>query len=189
MQGKGTILIVDDHIDEKIGVFQEYLKIDGYTIITTSTLEEADRNLSNLLANNSIDGIILDFSFPIDSKDPSVHVDGIPNGVSLFNKHQFKIRNKQIPVIINTTGDEEYKRKHIGDLTNLGTPVYDVNNEANSLAQPNPELVKEVLKMFNERTNLRISTSNIETSNKLRTGKSIIQRPDGGLAYSRYDGD
>ena len=186
---KGTILIVDDRIEEKIGVFQQYLKIDGYNIIIAGTLEEADRDLSNLLANNSLDGIILDFSFPVDSKDPSVHVDGIPNGVSLFRKYQFNIKNKQIPVVINTTGDEEYKRKYMGDLTNLGTPVYNVNHEANPLAQASPELAKKILKLFNERTDLRIRTSNIQADNKLVTGKSVIAKADGGLTYARYNGD
>ena len=189
MQQKGTILIVDDRIEEKIGVFQEYLKIDGYNIRIAQTLEEADKELSTLLGSNNLDGIILDFSFPVDSKDSSVHVNGIPNGVSLFKKHQFSITNKKIPVVINTTGDEDYKRKYMGDLANIGTPIYNVNHEANPLAQANPELAKKILKLFNERTDLRIRTSSIKSDNRLYTGKSVIQRPDGSLTYSRYDGD
>lgn len=190
MNEKGIILIVDDRIQEKIGVFQEYLKVEGYEIKIAGTLEDADKDLSNLLANNSLDGIILDFSFPVNEEDPSVHVDGIPNGVSLFRKHQFNIKNKQIPVIINTTEDEDYKRKYMGDLTKLGTPTYNVNHEANPLALARPELAKKILKLFNARTDLRIRTSNIlPDKNNLRTGKSVIQRPDGTLTYSRYDGD
>ena len=189
MGQKGIILIVDDRIEEKIGVFQEYLKIDGYNIKIANTLEEADKDLSKFLGSNNLDGIILDFSFPVNAEDPSVHVDGVPNGVSLFTKHRFNIKNKQIPVVINTTGDEEYKRKYMGDLTKLGTPVYNVNHEANPLAQASPKLAKEILKLFNERTDLRIRTSNILPDNKLRTGRTVIQGADGKLQYSRYDGD
>lgn len=182
MQKKGTILIVDDRIEEKIGVFQEYLKIDGYNIRIAQTLEEADKDLSALLGSNNLDGIILDFSFPVDSKDPSVHIDGIPNGVSLFRKHEFKIKNQRVPVVINTTGDEEYKKKYLGDIRNLGTPMYNVNHQANPLAQStNREMVREILKMFNERTEQRIITNQVQPDKKWNIGgKSIIRDPKTG---------
>ena len=191
MQRKGVILIVDDRIEEKIGVFQEYLKVDGYTIRIAETLEDANKELSTLLRNNSLDGIILDFSFPVDSKDSSVHVDGIPNGVSLFRKHEFKIKTQRIPVVINTTGDEEYKRKYLGNIEDLGTPTYNVNHEANPLAQTtNREMVIDILKMFNDRTEQRILNSQVQPNKSWNMrGKSVIQRPDGSFAYSRYDGD
>jgi len=182
MNNKGTILIVDDRIEEKIGVFQEYLKVEGYNIVIAENLEEADNKLNTLLGNNTLDGIILDFSFPINENDASVNKEGKPNGVFLFKKHEFKIKTQRVPIVINTTGDEDYKRKYLGDIRNLGTPAYNVNHQANPLAQStNREMVKEILKMFNERTEQRRVTSQIQEDRKWNTGgKSIIKDPRTG---------
>lgn len=182
MQGKGTILIVDDRIEEKIGVFQEYLKVDGYNIKISQTLEEADNDLSKLLGSNNLDGIILDFSFPINETDASVSKDGKPNGVFLFRKYEFKIKNQRVPIVINTTADEEYKKKYLGDIRNLGTPTYNVNHEANPLAQStNREMVRDILKMFNERTEQRRIASQVQPDKKWKIGgKSIICDPKTG---------
>ena len=67
----------------------------------------------------------------------------------------------------------------MGDLTKLGTPVYNVNHEANPLALARPELAKKILKLFNDRTDFRIRASNILPDNRLRTGRSVIQGADG----------
>jgi len=186
---KGTILIVDDHIDEKIGVFQEYLKIDGYNIKVAGNLEEADKDLATLIGNNTLDGIILDFSFPTSELDASATTRNKPNGIFLFEKYCFKIENQRVPVVINTTADKETKNKYLGNLGNLGMPIYNVNHEANPLAHSSPEMAKEILKLFNERTEQRRIASGIKPDSNLRTGKSVIRRPDGSLTYSRYDGD
>ena len=182
MKEKGTILIIDDRIEEKIGIFEEYLKIDGYTIKIAQTLEEADRDLSTLLGSNKLDGIILDFSFPIDENDASVTKDDKPNGIYLFRKYEFKIKNQRIPIVINTTAEEEHKRKYLGDLNNLGTPVYNVNHEANPLAQStNREMVRDILRMFNERTEQRRISSQIQADRRWNIGgKSIIRDPKTG---------
>ena len=182
MKEKGTILIIDDRIEEKIGIFEEYLKIDGYTIKIAQTLEEADKDLSMLLGSNKLDGIILDFSFPINENDASVTKDGKPNGIYLFRKYEFKIKNQRIPIVINTTADEEHKRKYLGSLNDLGTPSYNVNHEANPLAQStNREMVIEILRIFNERTEQRRISSQIQPDRKWNTGgKSIIRDPKTG---------
>jgi len=175
MQEKGTILIIEDHLEEKIGQFKECLDREGYDVKTAETLEEADIVLVELLKNNSLDGIILDFSFPIDNVDQSVTVDNMPSGVFLFKKYEFKINTQRIPVVINTTGDEEYKRKYLGDIKNSSTPIYNVNQQANPLAQANPEMVQEILKMFNERTEQRKIIS------QAKPDKKWIQRGQTGI--------
>lgn len=162
MKLEGIILIVDDRLEEKIGTFADCLINNGYKIQIAQTLEEADRTLKELLKGNKLDGIILDFSFPINSNDQSVHINGIPNGVSLFKKYQFKITTQRIPIIINTTGDEEYKKKYLGDIQNLGTPIYNVNHNANPLAQPNAEMVNDILGMLRHRTEQRNLSSTIQ---------------------------
>lgn len=167
---KGTILIVDDRIEEKIGVFKEYLKIDGYYVKTAQTLEEADKDLSDLLGRNNLDGIILDFSFPLNSNDASVYVNGLPNGISLFRKYEFKIRTQGVPVVINTTGDEDYKRKYIGNIESLRIPMYNVNHEANPLAQASPKMAKEILDLFNEKTKNRVEFDKIKADKKWQKG-------------------
>lgn len=187
MSKKGTILIIDDRLEEKIGIFQEYLNIDGFDIKIAETLEEADKKISNLLKSNTLDGIILDFSFPINSMDASVTKDGKPNGVYLFEKYKFKITTQGVPVVINTTGDEEYKKKYLGDIKNLGTPVYNVNHQANPLAQTtNREMVRDILKIFNQRYEKRKITETIQPDRKWRKGQTFIYDENGNpIAYSR----
>jgi len=182
MQNKGTILIVDDRLQEKIGKFKDYLEEDGYVVQIAETLEKADECLSELISKNSLDGIILDFSFPVNEKDPSVQSKGKPNGVVLYEKFSFKIRTQGIPIVINTTGDEEYKRKYMGDIENLGTPVYNVNHEANPLAQASPDLVNDILEMFNERNDKRVSTCNIQPDKKwLKKGGPFLRDEKGNI--------
>lgn len=175
MKEKGTILIVEDRFEEKIGKFQEFLNKEGYSIKHVDTLEEADTVLDKLLKENKLDGIILDFSFPVNNEDESTNIDNIPCGVQLFKKHQFKIDTQRIPVIINTTGDEEYKRKYLGDFNKLSNPIYNVNHHANPLAQPNIEMVKEILKLFNTRNEQRIISSQAKPDNRwLSTGRTGV---------------
>lgn len=190
MPKKGTILIVEDRLEEKIGKFQENLEQEGYELEIVETLEKADVALTELFRNNKLDGIILDFSLPINDKDLSVNVDNIPCGVFLFKKHEFKISTQRIPVIINTTGDEEYKRKYLGDIGKLSTPAYNVNHQANPLAQANPEIVQEILNLFKERTEQRKIASQAQPDKKwLDKGKTgMYDEKKGKYTYLR-DGD
>jgi len=156
MDKKGTILVIEDHFEEKIGVFKNYLDIEGYEIDVAENLEEANKKMVDLLKKNIIDGIILDFSFPISKEDPTRFFNDVPNGVLFFEKFKFQIQTMQIPVVINTTATEEIKTKYLGDLDHLGTPVYNVNHDANPLAAPTNQLfIKEIFNLFNNRNKMR----------------------------------
>ena len=190
MATKGVILIVEDRLEEKIGAFENDLTNDGYTIKISETLEKAKKDIEILLKNDSLDGIILDFSFPVNDKDPSVNINGIPCGVALLRKYEFKISNKRIPVVINTTGDEEYKRKYLGNIENFTTPLYNVNHQANPLAQATVQMKQQILKLFNSRTQQRQLMSNITADNQwLQRGKTgVYDKKTGHYTYLR-DGD
>lgn len=187
MEKKGIILIVDDRIDEKIGTFEGHLYKNGFSVKIAGTLEEADRDLDNYLSDNTLDGIILDFSFPVDSKDQSVNTKGIPNGVVLLDKYKFKIGVKRIPVVINTTGDEDYKKKYLGSLKNLEMPIYNVNHQANPLARPSTRMVRDIVNMFNQRYEYRKTTGRIQQDrswlNKGTTG--TYDQKTGKYHYNR----
>ena len=158
MEQKGTILIVDDRTDEKIGVFHDYLVNSGFNLNYVGTLAEAKNELKSLLSSQQLDGIILDFSFPIDENDKSVQSNNIPNGVVLLNDFIFRIRLQQIPVIINTTGDKDYKKKYLGNPDDLRIPYYDVDHELNPLARPSRGMTQDILKLFNDRVERRSQT-------------------------------
>lgn len=179
---KGTILIVEDRMDEKIGKFEEYLTNNGYNIQVAETLEKADVSLNSLIASNKLDGLILDFSFPTNSEDESVvSTDSIPNGISLLRKYQFKIETRRIPVIINTTADEDYKKKYLGDIKNSRTPMYNVDNQSNPLSQPTPAMVEQILSMFNKRTEERNVSSQIRPDNKWKQSGAFIRDDKGNI--------
>lgn len=190
MEKKGTILIVDDRIDEKIGSFSEQLVKEGYDIKIAGTYEDAEKALKTLIDSNTLDGMILDFSFPVNAEEPSVSTNGTPNGVLLLKKFIFKINLKKIPVVINTTGDEDYKKKYLGSLGNLEMPVYNVNHQANPLARPSVRMVKDILNMFNQRCEYRKTTGQIQGDkswlNKGTTG--TYDKKTGKYHYNR-DGD
>ena len=151
MQYKGTILIVEDHIQEKIGSFYDYIIKNNYSISTAENLEDADKKLIDLINLNEIDGIILDFAFPVNRSDLSPNIDGIPNGIVLLTKHLFKLNLKRIPVIINTTADETYKRKHLESL-NLEMPIYEIDNELSPLSSLSSSACKEIIELFDRRS-------------------------------------
>lgn len=190
MREKGTILIVEDCMEEKIGRFEEYLTSNGYKIEVAENLEKADKCLNELLKSNTLDGIILDFSFPINIEDRTVDMDGIPNGVSLLRKYQFKIDTRRIPIIINTSCDEEYKKKYLGNINDSTIPMYNVNHQSNPLAQPNPQMIEQILSMFNKRNEERNISSRIESDNSWkRNGRTGYYNPN-TKKYTYYrDGD
>lgn len=190
MATKGVILIVEDRLEEKIGAFENDLTNDGYTIKISETLEQAKKDIEELLKRDILDGVILDFSFPVSEEDPSVNINGIPCGVALLRKCEFKISNKRIPVVINTTGDEEYKRKYLGDMKKFSTPLYNVNHQANPLAQATVQMKQQILKLFNSRTEQRQLINGIVQDNKwLQRGKTgVYDRKTGHYTYLR-DGD
>ena len=189
MEKKGTILIVEDLLEEKIGKFKQILEIEGFKVKVAETYRDAKNELDRLIRANDLDGIILDFSFPIDDNDKSTVINEIPCGVQLFKDFKFNISLKGIPVIINTTGEEEYKQKYLQSIDCTNIPVYDVNNAATSLTQPTPEMIKQILQLFNDRYEKRELESTIKGDNPLVTGKSVIRDKDGNLHYARYDGD
>ena len=190
MNKKGTILIVDDRIEEKIGTFRQYLDIEGFNVEIAEDLKKADKLLSDLIKSNKLDGLILDLSFPVSKEDPSVTTEeNIPCGVSLFRKHEFKLRNKMIPIVLNSTADEEFKRKYFGNIEKSNTLMYNVDVQSNPLTRPTGNLIKEIIGMFNKRSEDRNLANSIKADNSLRTGKAIVQGQDGKYHYSRYDGD
>ena len=150
----GSILIVEDRLQEKIGSFYDQLVKNGYDIEIGENFEKANELLENLLKSNKIDGIILDFSFPVSEEDQSVNIDGIPSGVKLLQDYLFKLNMRRIPVVINTTGDEEYKAKYLENM-GLSMPVYNVNHETNPLAKPGAQMISEIMEMFDIRNNER----------------------------------
>jgi len=190
MNKKGIILIVDDRIDEKIGIFEDHLSTCGFSVKIAGTLEEANRDLENYLSDNTLDGIILDFSFPVDSNDQSVSTNGIPNGVVLLDKYKFKIGVKRIPVVINTTGDEDYKKKYLGSLGRLEMPIYNVNHQANPLARPSIQMVQQIIDMLNQRYEHRKTSSQIQQDNSwLNKGTTGTYDEKTGKYHYHRNGD
>lgn len=104
------ILIIDDCVDSKIGQFEDLLRKAGFEVNEASTLEEAKEKFK---ANkNSIETIILDYSFPTSEIDTSVYDKSrVPNGIVFLRDCGDIIKLRGIPLIINTDGDEEYRDK------------------------------------------------------------------------------
>ena len=189
MGSKGTILIVEDLLDEKIGKFKQILDIEGFKTIVSETYKDAKEKIEKLINSNELTCVILDFSFPVDDIDKSVVINDIPCGVQLLKDFSFKMSLKSIPVVINTTGDNEYKEKHMAQVNTTGIPIYDVDCALTSLTQPTPEMVKQILKLFNDRYEKRKVETDIKPDSSLWTGKSVIKGSNGEYKYSRYDGD
>lgn len=189
MGKKGTILIIDDLLEEKIGRFKQILEIEGFKVKVAENYRDAKKELDGLIRSNDLDGIILDFSFPVDDEDKSTVINDIPCGIQLFKDFRFNISLKGIPVIINTTCEDEYKQKYLKTIDCSNIPIYDVNNSATSLTQPTPEIAKQILTLFNARYEKRKLELTIKKDNSLKTGRSVIQDENGNLHYSRYDGD
>ena len=189
MGSKGTILIVEDLLEEKVGVFKQILDIEGFKTVVSENYKDAKEMLEKLIASNKLNGIILDFSFPVDENDKSVVINDIPCGVVLLKENLFKLTLQNIPVVINTTGEEEYKKKHLSSLGTITIPTYDINNTLTNLARPSVEMTKEIIKMFNECYERKKLEASIKSDNSLRTGKAVIQGENGDYYYSRYDGD
>ena len=189
MGSKGTILIVEDLLDEKIGKFKQILDIEGFKTIVSETYKDAKEKIEKLINSNELTGVILDFSFPVDDIDKSVVINDIPCGVQLLKDFSFKMSLKSIPVVINTTGDNEYKKQYLASINTESIPMYDVDCALTSLTQPTPEMVKQILKLFNDRYEKRKLESSIKRDNSnLRTGRSVVSA-NGKIYYSRYDGD
>jgi len=184
---KGTILIVEDRIIEKIGSFRQYLEKEGYSITVAENFKQAQLELNELLRKNTIVGIILDLSFPKDENDKSaVNKEDIPYGAVLFNNNKFQLHIKNIPIVINTTGDDEYKRKYLGDINNLNVPIYNVNHETNPLANSSGKQIKEILELFNHRVSIKNIAEDATWGDALK-GKSVA-KVNGKYVYTR-EGD
>lgn len=183
----GTILIVEDRIEEKIGGFSDdVLKKQGYDIQFAENLEKARELLNELLRKNKIDGIILDFSIDTNKDDKSPTTDGVPNGIVLLREFLFKLNTARIPIVINTTGDEEYKNKYLGTM-NLEMPIYNVNHQATPLASPNLnfQVIHEILNMFDSRNETRNIIPDKKWDGKGETG----YLDNKGHYHYRRDGD
>lgn len=181
----GTILIVEDRLEEKIGSFEEAIKAQGYDVLIAEDLKTAKSMLDELLKKNKLDGIILDFAIPVDKEDRSTTTKDIPNGVVLLRNFLFKINNCRIPVVINTTGDEEYKKKYLRTMT-LEMPIYNLNHQLTPLASSNQSTYvrREILSMFNLRNQTRIDTGKIKQDKDWGgKGKSVYVGPDGKYHY------
>ena len=190
MGNKGIILIVDDRIDEKIGPFEQHLYKSGFSVKIAGTLEEADRDLKKYIGDKTLDGIILDFSFPVNSEDQSVSTRGVPNGVVLLDKYKFNIGVQRIPVVINTTGDEDYKKKHLGSLGRLEMPIYNVNHQTTPLARPSMRMIQDIINMFNQRCEQRKTSSQIKQDNSwLNKGQTGTYNNKTGQYHYNRDGD
>lgn len=190
MHKKGVVLIVDDCFDEKIGQFEEHLQRAKFEIRKAETLEEADRELDKLLRDNSLNGIILDFSFPKDVNDDNVSENGKPNGIVLLEKYRLRLELKRIPVVINTTGDEDYKEKYLGFLKQLYIPIYNVKHQVHPLANPLMRMTQDIIKMFNQRYEQRkLSSQTIKDGSWLARGKNGTYDRKTGKYYYNRDGD
>ena len=176
---KGFILIVEDRFEEKIGKFKDSLSNEGYNIILAKTLEEAKQEMNDLLKSNNIDGVILDFSFPINSEDLSDFSNGEPNGITFLKNFKFQLNNKKIPIIINTTADENFKKKYLKPIeSSLEMPLYVVDHECNPLANLSPHSTKEIINLFNARNQLR----NIQPDKRWnKNGGSFIRDNNGKI--------
>lgn len=175
----GTILIIEDRFEEKIGQFADYLTKNGYKIILAETLENAFIKMQNLLETNNIDGVILDFSFPTNNEDPSVYSNNLPNGIAFLDNFKFKLNTKQIPVIINSTGDKEYKEKYLEPMkSGLSMPLYNVDHERSPLAKSSAQAIQEIMELFNKRKSLRNITPDQSWHNK---GGPFIRDKNGNI--------
>lgn len=163
----GTILIVEDRPEEKIGRFQDFLVGQGYSIKIAENFINAEKLLNELLKTNTIDGIILDFAIPLSKGDKSTTNGNIPNGIVLLKQFLFSLNNRRIPVVINTTADDECKKKYLEGI-NLEMPIYIVNQEGMPLASPNPsgKMLQEIINMFNARNEVRKIKPDSKWANK-----------------------
>ncbi len=102
------ILIIDDCIETKVGTFLELLGRAGFETRCATTLEEATEILGKDI--DKIDAIILDYSFPVSQDNQAVYdTNRTPNGIVLLQRFGMKLKMKDIPVIINTDGEESYR--------------------------------------------------------------------------------
>lgn len=179
---KGKILIVEDKIEEKINdKFLKLLYDSGYDAIYVENLEQATAILEDESIVDSLDGIILDFKIPVSEEDRSLTIHDRPCGIELFDKKILKYRNKRIPVILNTTADNDLKVKYLKsigidiDERNIGLlpqsflqsismmPIYNTNGD---LLDPKSTTMKEILDLFKERTERRKTEKKIEADNR-----------------------
>jgi len=175
----GIILIIEDRFEEKIGQFADYLTKNGYKIILAETLESAFLKMQDLLASNNVDGVILDFSFPTNNEDPSVSSNNLPNGIVFLDNFKFKLNTRQIPVVINTTGDKEYKKKYLEPLkSGLSMPLYDVDHESSPLARPGAQSIQEIMELFDKRKRFRNIKPDQSWHNK---GSAFIRDKNGKI--------
>ena len=202
MEKKGTILIVEDRIDEKIGHFKEILESRDYDVQFAGTLENANILLGANI--NKLDGIILDFSFPVSDEDLSDNINDLPCGVELLSRYKRIVQSQGIPIVINSTAEKSLKiekLKKIGielDEKNNGItkprfmqsmPIYNIDNESNPLVSATSQMVEEILKMFEERTIQRKTTEKIDADNKWKRGTTgHYNESTGKFTYYR-DGD
>ncbi len=200
---KGTILVIEDKEQGKLGRFKDVLIRDNYSILSVETLGEAIKTIEKMKKSNfdTLDGLILDFSFPVgevDNKeyDSSKTINGRQCGIEFLRKYYHLFNNNRIPLVINTTASEELKReklKEIGIDIREGefglipqkflqfTQIFNVDNESNSLFNPSGETIKDILKIFNERTENRRVQSKIQPGRSWNTRGEFIRDNSGNI--------
>ena len=191
MESKGTIFIVEDQEETKIGVFADILKRNGFKIVIAENYEDADAKLGELVASNELDGIILDFSFPYSTAN-SKRVDvvngrEVPNGVMLLKKYLFKINNQRVPIVINSTAEKAYREEYLKGISL--EEMFVINTETVSLTNPGND-VKSILELFASRSERRNIEKKVQADRSWMTkGRAGTMDPKTGKFYYNRDGD
>ncbi|MCI9063005.1 MAG: response regulator [Clostridia bacterium] len=171
------VLIVDDNVEEKIGMFKDELQKKNFEVVVTPNLEEAQDVFNK--RNNDIDTIILDYYFPEtkmkegDEKDNQFYGDDkTPNGIVFLRDNAFKIKTKLIPIIINTASDDSVrdywlKKMDTSDFTILECTERGLLSE---IANAGGTKLNECLEFIEEgRRKREIMKNNAPTENRRRS--------------------
>ena len=205
---KGTILVIEDEEQGKIGRFKDVLITNNYCILHVRTLGEAIKIMEEMKKNNfnNLDGLILDFSFPIGEIDgKQFDSSKTISGIEFLRIYYHLLNNNKIPLVINTTASEDFKieqLKEIGIEIKEGeiglihqkflqlTQIFNVDNSINPLANPSSETIKEILGMFKQRTETRKIQRKIQPDKSWQIrGQTGFYDPNSGTYRYLRDGD
>lgn len=185
------ILIIDDNIEEKIGAFKDLLEKTGFKCIEAKTLEEAKRIFEDNI--NNIDAVVLDYAFP-ESKNNTIfyNENKVPNGIVFLKKYEFKLYTKNIPLIINTSADEEEREKWLR-TTSYFSKDEDVLYKCPAkqpLADSTSVIAEQIIKEIKKRQEERKMLSRIKADNKwTQKGQTGIYDKTTGEYHYLRNGD